>query len=113
MEYCRSGSCSGKDRTNQTLNVINRIYRASEMKGPMEPLDKLRGCFIQTFELEPGFDVEGLQYQGIDAWDSVGHMQLIAALETTFDIMIDTQDVLDMSSFNKAKDIVRKHGVGI
>jgi acyl carrier protein len=83
------------------------------MKGTMEPSDKLRRCFIETFVLDPDFDVESLQYQGIEAWDSVGHMQLIAALETTFDIMIDTQDVLDMNSFNKAKEIVRKHGVGI
>lgn len=79
----------------------------------MEPSDKLRRCFIETFELEPDLDVEGLQYQGIAGWDSVGHMQLIAALETTFDIMIDTQDVLDMNSFQKAKEILRKHGVNI
>jgi acyl carrier protein len=79
----------------------------------MEPSDKLRRCFIETFELEPDVDVESLHYQGIEAWDSVGHMQLIAALETTFDIMIDTQDVLDMNSFNKAKAILRKHEVSI
>jgi hypothetical protein len=38
---------------------------------------------------------------------------LIAALETTFDIIIDTQDVLDMNSFNMAKEILRKHDVSI
>lgn len=77
----------------------------------MSGLDTLKNCFIETFELQPGAEVENLQYQGIPAWDSVGHMQLIAALESAFDIMLDTQDVLDMSSFEKAKEIVGKYGV--
>lgn len=76
----------------------------------MAGIDILRQCFVDTFGLEPESEVEGLQYQGIPAWDSVGHMQLIAALESAFDIMIDTQDVLDMSSFAKAREIVGKYG---
>jgi acyl carrier protein len=79
----------------------------------MDPSDRLRSCFIETFGLGGDADVEALRYQGVAGWDSVGHMQLIAALETTFDIMIDTQDVLDMNSFIKAKEILRKHGVSI
>ena len=79
----------------------------------MDSLARLRDCFVETFELETSVDVEALKYQGIGAWDSVGHMKLIAALESTFDIMIDTQDVLDMNSFQKAKEILRKHGVSI
>lgn len=38
-------------------------------------------------------------------------MALIAALEDEFDIMIDTDDVIDMSSFAKAREILAKHGV--
>jgi acyl carrier protein len=79
----------------------------------MDSSDKLRTCFIETFGLEADVDVEALRYQGIKGWDSVGHMQLIAALESTFDIIIDVQDVLDMNSFGKAKEILRKHDVGI
>ncbi|MGE5516869.1 MAG: acyl carrier protein [Bacteroidota bacterium] len=77
----------------------------------MSGLDTLKNCFTETFDIQPGAEVESLQYQGIPAWDSVGHMQLIAALESAFDIMLDTQDVLDMSSFDKAKEIVEKYGV--
>ena len=79
----------------------------------MDSLERLRACFVETFELEENVDVEALHYQGIDAWDSVGHMKLIAALESTFDIMIDTQDVLDMNSFGKAVEILRKHDVSV
>jgi acyl carrier protein len=79
----------------------------------MDPSNKLRNCFVETFDLGADVDVEALHYQGIEAWDSVGHMQLIAALESAFDIMIDTQDVLDMNSFSMAKEILRKHDVKI
>jgi acyl carrier protein len=79
----------------------------------MDSFERLRTCFIETFDLDADVDIEALQYQGIEAWDSVGHMKLVAALESGFDIMIDTQDVLDMNSFSKAKEILRKHDVNI
>ncbi|MCI9888346.1 acyl carrier protein [Micrococcales bacterium 31B] len=54
-----------------------------------------------------------LTYRGIPEWDSVAHMTLIAEIEDAFDIMIDTQDVIDMSSFAVAQTIVAKYGVEI
>ena len=51
----------------------------------------------------------GLKYQGISAWDSVGHMSLVSALEDTFDIMMDTDDIIDFSSFEKGMDILSKN----
>ena len=50
-----------------------------------------------------------LKYQDTEAWDSVGHMGLIAALEDTFDIMMDTDDIIDFSSFEKGKEILSKN----
>lgn len=48
----------------------------------------------------------GLEYQGIESWDSVGHMSLIAAVEEAFDIMMDTDDIIDFSSYEKGKEIL-------
>ena len=45
-------------------------------------------------------------YQDTDEWDSVGHMRLINALEDAFDIMMDTDDIVDLSSFEKGKEIL-------
>lgn len=66
--------------------------------------------FINTFEIQPT-DTEGLKYQDIPAWDSVGHMTLVAALEEAFDIMMDTEDIIDLSSFEKGKEILAKYDV--
>jgi len=40
-------------------------------------------------------------------------MILITEIEDVFDISIETDDVIDMSSVEKAKEIVKKYGVEI
>ncbi|WP_102411431.1 acyl carrier protein [Beduinella massiliensis] len=52
-----------------------------------------------------------LVYQGIEAWDSVGHMGLIAELEEAFDMMFDTDDIIDFSSYEKGKELLKKYNV--
>ncbi|CAA7618038.1 acyl carrier protein [Magnetospirillum sp. SS-4] len=79
----------------------------------MSTLDTIRTLFRQSFDLEDGADVDDLAYRAIPGWDSVGHMRLIAALETEFDLMLETDDVLDMSSFAKAREILGKYGVAV
>ena len=36
---------------------------------------------------------------------------LVAAMEDEFGVMIDTEDVIDMSSFDKAREILAKQGI--
>jgi acyl carrier protein len=71
--------------------------------------DRLKGVFVNALGISPNGNVASLQYGQIEEWDSVAHMGLIAAIETEFDIMIDTGDVLAMSSFNEATRILRKY----
>lgn len=78
----------------------------------MSNLEKYNSIFTETFEI--GEDaLEGLKYQGISAWDSIGHMTLISALENAFDIMFDTMDVIDFSSYEKGKEILSKEEYGV
>lgn len=76
-------------------------------------LDTLRALFRESFDLDETSPVDDLAYRGIPAWDSVGHMRLVAALETEFSVMLETDEVLDMSSFAKAVAILGKHGVDL
>jgi acyl carrier protein len=73
--------------------------------------EKLKRCFVEAFNISEDTDFESLNYRGIEQWDSLGHMQLVVAIETNFEIMLETDDVIDMSSFNKAKDILGKYGI--
>ena len=58
----------------------------------MTNLEKYINAFTSTFEIEAA-RTTGLKYQDIEAWDSVGHMGLIAALEEAFGIMLDTDRI--------------------
>lgn len=78
----------------------------------MNNLKKLTKVFADTFGIAVN-EVAGLQYQGIEQWDSVGHMTLVAAIEDEFGIEMDTDDIIDMSSFEKAKEIVAKYGIAL
>jgi acyl carrier protein len=73
--------------------------------------DRLRATFVEALALEDGVDVENLKYREIDQWDSVGHMALVAAIEDEFDVQFDTDQVIDMSSFKVAADMLRGLGV--
>ena len=78
----------------------------------MSNADKLRHLFCTVLEV-PEDVVDGLTYNSVSAWDSVGHMQLIAAIEKEFSLTFDTQDIFDFDSFKKGMEIIGKHGVKV
>ena len=78
----------------------------------MSNLEKYNKAFMDTFEISED-QLAGLKYQSIEAWDSVGHMGLVAALEDAFDIMMDTDDIIDFSSYEKGKEILTKADYGV
>lgn len=73
--------------------------------------DRLRTVFVESLGLDEDVDVENLKYRDIDQWDSVGHMALVAAIEDDFDVELDTEQVIDMSSFKVAVDMLKGLGV--
>jgi acyl carrier protein len=73
--------------------------------------DRLRDTFVEALALDGDVDVDNLKYRDIEEWDSVGHMGLVAAIEDEFDVQLDTDQVIDMSSFKVALDMLRGMGV--
>ncbi|RHJ49830.1 acyl carrier protein [Bacteroides sp. AM10-21B] len=74
----------------------------------MTNLEKYVQVFCETLQITED-KLDGLKYQGVELWDSVGHMTLIANLEDAFDIMMETDDIIDFSSFEKGKEILTKN----
>lgn len=74
-------------------------------------IDKLRATFADSLGLPLADITDALTYNSVAQWDSVAHMALIAAIEDAFDILIETEDVIDLSSFGKAQTILVKYGV--
>ena len=78
----------------------------------MSTKEQYNQIFINSFQVSEK-ELPELHYQGVDNWDSIGHMKMIAELEEAFNIMIEMEDILDFSSYLKGIDIVKKYGVGL
>ncbi|OBY77882.1 acyl carrier protein [Paenibacillus sp. KS1] len=74
---------------------------------------KLKTIFSETLNISIERIVDDLEYNSIIEWDSISHMALIAEIDDQFDIMMDTEDVIDLSSFAKAKEILRKYEISV
>ncbi len=77
----------------------------------MNNTDKLRRIFAEALNIKIETVIDSLEYNSIPEWDSVAHMSLVAAIDDGFEIMLETDDVIDMSSFAKAKEILGKYDV--
>ncbi len=76
----------------------------------MSNIEKYKKVFQEILEVEPQ-DVEKLKYQEIQAWDSIGHMNLIAELENVFEIEMETEDIIEFSDFQKGMEILQKYDI--
>ena len=77
----------------------------------MENAQKLVNSFHEALGINVSLIVYSLAYQTVPEWDSISHMILISQLEEDFSVSLETDDVIDLSSFAKAKEILIKHGI--
>ena len=85
----------------RTIELIGKI---------MSNIEKYNNVFIEAFGVTEDA-LTGLKYQDIPEWDSVGHMAMTAMLEDEFDIMMETDDIIDFSSYEIGKTILEKYGI--
>jgi acyl carrier protein len=74
-------------------------------------LSDLNAVVAKALMLDQSKISDDLEYNSIPEWDSVAHMALIAELEATYDVMLDTDDIVAMSSVGKIRDILKKYDV--
>ena len=70
---------------------------------------KVFTVFKECLQVSDNVDRETLIYNETKNWDSIGHMSIIAGLEESFDCMMDTDEILDMGSFEKSLTIMEKY----
>ena len=79
----------------------------------MNNLDKYKKAFSDSLSINEKKLEKNLKFNEIPEWDSIGHMTLISSLEETFKISMETDDVIDFSSFTKGKDILKKYKIDL
>lgn len=71
--------------------------------------EKLDAALAMALALPEGTDITRIAYGETEEWDSVAHMQLVAAVENAFGIMLETDDVIAMSDYQAIRAILRDH----
>ena len=79
----------------------------------MSNLEKYKQAFIDSLSIDQKLLNKDLKYNEVPEWDSIGHMTLMSDLEEKFKINIDTDDIVDFSSFKKGIEILNKYNVKI
>ena len=77
----------------------------------MSNIHKYQDIFIKSLSIETKNFNEKIKYNEIPEWDSIGHMTLMSGLEEGFNISMDTDDIVDFSSFTKGFEILKKYGI--
>ena len=72
---------------------------------------KYQDIFIKSLSINSDKFNENIKYNEIPEWDSIGHMTLMSGLEEGFGITMDTDDIVDFSSFQKGIEILKKYKV--
>ena len=77
----------------------------------MSNKQKYQDIFIKSLSINSNKFNENLKYNEIPEWDSIGHMTLMSGLEEGFGITMDTDDIVDFSSYKKGTEILKKYKI--
>ena len=77
----------------------------------MSTKKKYQNIFIKSLSIDSNKFNENIKYNEIPEWDSIGHMTLISGLEEGFNISMETDDIVDFSSFKKGIVILKKYSI--
>ena len=75
-------------------------------------LEKLITVFVSSLGI-PAAEAEAAVFKETKGWDSVGHVNLMNAVEETFDVSLDADDILDFKSFKSGKEILAKYDIAL
>ena len=77
----------------------------------MHSKEKYKDIFIKSLSIDIKKFKENLKYNDIPEWDSIGHMTLISGVEEGFGIAMETDDIIDFSSYTKGMEILKKYNI--
>lgn len=72
----------------------------------MKNLEKLNQIFCEVYSVEESALNEGFVNTDVDTWDSIHQLSMVAAIEEAFDLMMDAEDILEMTSYENVKQLL-------
>jgi len=77
----------------------------------MEMEDKIKQIFHDLFGIPLDKINDNSSPSNIEKWDSLGHLNLVMAIEQRFQIKLKDQDVVGMLNFGLIKDILKGYQI--
>lgn len=77
----------------------------------MSNIEKYNNAFVEVFGVEESLLGANFNKDSVDGWDSVHQLNIIALLEESFDIMLDPEDIMELTSYEKGKELMAKNEV--
>lgn len=72
----------------------------------MNNLEKLNKIFCEVYSVEESALNETFINTNVDTWDSIHQLSMVAAIEEAFDLMMDAEDILEMTSYENVKQLL-------
>ena len=73
----------------------------------------LKEIFVRELGLDPNDFTDELSYNSIPEWDSASHMSVILAIEEKFDIALESDEIISMTSVPKIIGILEGKGIAV
>lgn len=77
----------------------------------MTDIEKYNDAFVEVFGVDNSVLNNGFSKESVEAWDSVHQLNIIALLEESFDVMFDPEDIMELTSYGKGREILKKYDV--
>ena len=72
----------------------------------MTNLEKLNQIFCEVYSVEETALNEDFVNTNVETWDSIHQLSMVAAIEEVFDLMMDAEDILEMTSYVNVKNLL-------
>lgn len=79
----------------------------------MENIEKYNNAFVEVFGVNVGELNDDYGKDTVEEWDSVHQLSLVPLLEEAFDILFDPEDIMELTSYGKGKELLRNYGLEI
>ena len=70
--------------------------------------DKIKQVFCAVFQISPDQFSDSLSPEGVQGWDSLGHVRLVTALQDEFGVEFEVDDIMLMENVGEIKKILAR-----
>lgn len=71
--------------------------------------EKVAEIFCDEIGIDAGTASDDMAYDSLKGWDSLKHLVIVSRLEDEFELEFEVDDIIDMSTLGKIKDIVARY----